>query len=46
MISGNYLGVTTLGGVDTTHTELMNAAIPFFAALYGQPSGTSMESAS
>ena len=45
MISGNYLGVTTLSNVSTTHRELMNAAIPFFVALYGQPPGTSMESA-
>ena len=45
MISGNYSGVTTLGDVGTTHTELMNAAMPFFVALYGQPPGTSMESA-
>ena len=35
MISGNFLGVTTLGDVGTTHTELMNVAIPFFVALYG-----------
>ena len=45
MISGNYLGLTTLGDVGTTHTELMNAALSFFVALYGQPPGTSMESA-
>ena len=30
IISGNYLGVTTLGDVGTTHTGLMNAAMPFF----------------
>ena len=30
MISGNYLGVTTLGDIGTNHTELMNAAVPFF----------------
>ena len=29
MISGNYLGVTILGDVGTTNTELMNAAMPF-----------------
>ena len=46
MISGNYLGVTTLGDVGTTHTELMNAAMPFFVALYGQPPRTSIESGS
>ena len=45
MIAGNYLGVTTVGDVGTTHTELMNAAMPFFVALCGQPQGTSMESA-
>ena len=45
MISENYLGVTTLGDVGTTHRELMNAAMSFFVALYGQPPGTSMESA-
>ena len=45
MISGNYLGVTTLCDVGTTHTELLNATMPFFVALYGQPPGTSMESA-
>ena len=45
MISGNYLGVTTLGDVGTPHTELMKAAMPFFVALYGQPPGTFMESA-
>ena len=39
MISGNYLGVITLGDVGTTHTELMNAVMPFFVALYGQPPG-------
>ena len=44
MISGNYLVVTTLGDVGITHTELMNAAMPFFVALYGQPPGTSFES--
>ena len=45
VISGNYLGVTTLGDVGTTHTELMNAALPLLVALYGQPPGISMESA-
>ena len=45
MISGYYLGVTTLGDVDSTHTELVNAAMPFFVALYRPPPGTSMESA-
>ena len=45
MISGHCLGVTTVGDVGTTHAELMNAAMNFFVALYGQPPGTSMESA-
>ena len=45
MISGNYLGVTTLGDVGTTHKELINAAMSFFVALYGQPLGTPMKSA-
>ena len=45
MIPGHYLGVTTLGDVGTTHTELMNVAMSFFVELYGQPPGTSMESA-
>ena len=40
MISGNYLGVTTLGDNGSTNT-----AMRFFVALYGQPPGTSMESA-
>ena len=39
MISGNYLGVTTLCDAGTTHTELMNAAMHFC-----QPPGRSMES--
>ena len=29
MISGNYLCVTSLGDIGTTHTELMNAAMSF-----------------
>ena len=45
MISGHYLGVTTLGDVGTTHTGLMNAAMPFFVSFYVQPPGKSMESA-
>ena len=45
MISGNFLSVTTFGVVGTTHTELMNTAQPFFVALFGQPPGTSLESA-
>ena len=32
VISENYLGITTLGDVGTTHTELMNAAMSFFVA--------------
>ena len=45
MLSGNYLGVTTLGDAGTTHKELINAAMPFFVALYGQPLTISMKSA-
>ena len=45
MISGTYLGVTTLVDNGTTYTELMNAAMHFFVPLHGQPSGTSKESA-
>ena len=37
MISGNYQGVTTLGDVGTTHTELMKAAMSFIVAFYSQP---------
>ena len=44
MILGSYLGVTTLGDVGTTHTELINAAMPVFVASYGQPTGKPMES--
>ena len=32
VISENYLGITTLGDVGTSHTELMNAAMSFFVA--------------
>ena len=42
MISGNYSGVIAVGDIDTTHTELMNAAMPFFVALNGQPPGISI----
>ena len=44
MISGNYLVLTTLGNNGTTYTEMMNATMPFFVALYGKPPGTSMKS--
>ena len=36
--------VFTLGDVGTSHTELVNAVMPFSVALYSQPLGTSMES--
>ena len=45
MVFGNYQGVATICDVATTHTEVMNAEMPFFVALYSQPPGTSMESA-
>ena len=45
MISRNYQGVTSLGDVGNTNTELMYAAMPFFVALYIQSPGTSKESA-
>ena len=45
MVSGNYQGLATIGDIGTTHTDLMNAALQFFSALYSQPSETSMESA-
>ena len=45
MVSENYhQGLATIGVVGTTHTELMNAALPFILALYSQPPGISMES--
>ena len=44
MISGDYPGLATVGDIGTTHPELMNAAMLFFIALYGQPPGSSMES--
>ena len=45
MVSGNYKGLATIDGFGTTQTELMNAAMLFFVALYSQSTGTSMESA-
>ena len=45
MISGKFQGVTSLGDVGTSHTEMMNSAIPFIVALYSQPTGISMDSA-
>ena len=45
MVSGNYQGLATIDDVGTTHTELMNAEMIFFIALYSQPTGTSMDSA-
>ena len=34
MIVGNYQCVNTLGDVGSTHTDIVNAARPFFVALY------------
>lgn len=45
MLSGDFQGLTTLGNTGTSCRELMNVAVPFFNALYGQPPETSMESA-
>ena len=45
MISGDYPGLATLGDIGRTHQDLMDATLPFFVALYGQPPRTSMESA-
>ena len=45
MISENYQGLGALGEVGTTQQELMNAATPFFVALYSQRPAASMESA-
>ena len=44
MVSGNYQGLATIGDVGTTHTELMNACMHFFVALYGRTPGAAMES--
>ena len=44
MVSGNYQGIASIGNVWTTHTESVNAAMPFFVALYSQPPEASMES--
>ena len=46
LLAGDFLGLAdVLGEVGTTHADLMEAAKPFFAALYHQLPGTSMESA-
>ena len=46
LLSGNYPGLSEIvGEVGTTHEQLMEATTPFFISLYGQPPGTSMESA-
>ena len=42
MVSRIYQCLAIIGDIDTTHTELMNAAIPLFH--YSQPPVTSMES--
>ena len=33
MVSGTYQCLAIIGDIDTTHTELMNAAMPFFVSL-------------
>ena len=33
MVSGNYQCLAITGGIDTTHTELMNAAMSSFISL-------------
>ena len=43
MVSGNYQGIAGIGDVGTTLTELVNAAMLFFVALYSRPPETSME---
>ena len=46
LLAGDFLGLAdVLGEVGTTHADLMEAAKPFFAALYHQLPGTSMDSA-
>ena len=46
LLAGDYPGLANvLGEVGITHAEMMEAAKPFFIALYDQPPGTSMESA-
>ena len=46
LLAGDYLGLAdVLGEVGTIYADLMEAAKPFFAALYHQLPGTSMESA-
>jgi hypothetical protein len=46
LLAGDFPGLAdVLGEVGITRTDLMEATKPFFVALYGQPPGTSMESA-
>lgn len=46
LLAGDFPGLAdVLGEVGTTQTDLMEAANPFFSALYRQLPGTSMESA-
>ncbi len=46
LLSGDFSGLAdVLGEVGTTQADLMEAAKPFFNALYRQRPGTSMESA-
>ena len=34
MVCGNNPGLATIGDIGTTHTELMNAAMLVFVAIY------------
>ena len=46
LLVGDFPGLAhVLGEVGTTQADLMEAAVPFFSALYRQPPETSMESA-
>ena len=38
MVSGIYQCLAIIGGIDTTHTELMNAAMPSFVSLWSATS--------
>lgn len=46
LLDSNFIGLANVLGEElATKTELMEAVSPFVTALYGQPQGTSMESA-
>ena len=46
LLAGDFPGLSdVLGEVGATHADLMDAAQPYFIAMYGQMPGTSMESA-